>query len=49
MGAGRAMRLGMGAILIVLGTAILTGGDKHVETWLLNALPDWLTNLAVSI
>jgi cytochrome c biogenesis protein CcdA len=49
MGAGRAMRLGLGAILIVLGAAILTGGDKHAETWLLNALPDWLTNLAVSI
>ena len=46
--AGRVMRLGMGAILIVLGTTILTGYDKQAEVWLLNASPDWLTKLTAS-
>jgi multisubunit Na+/H+ antiporter MnhB subunit len=49
MGAGRAMRLGLGAILAVLGAAILTGYDKLAETWLLNASPEWLTKLTTSI
>ncbi len=49
MGAGRALRLGLGAILIVLGAAILTGYDEQAETWLLNASPDWLTKLTTSI
>ncbi len=49
MGAGRAMRLGMGAILVALGAAILTGYDKQAETWLLNASPEWLTRLTTSI
>ncbi len=49
MGAGQALRLGLGAILIVLGAAILTGYDKQAETWLLNASPDWLTKLTTSI
>jgi cytochrome c-type biogenesis protein len=49
MTAGRGLRLGMGVILIVLGGAILTGYDKHAETWLLNASPEWLTKLTTSI
>ncbi len=49
MGAGRALRLGLGAILILLGAAILTGYDKQAETWLVNLSPDWLTNLTTSI
>ncbi|MFY9639703.1 MAG: cytochrome c biogenesis CcdA family protein [Rhodomicrobium sp.] len=49
MGAGRALRAGLGAILIVLGAAILSGYDKQAETWLLNASPDWLTKLTTSI
>lgn len=39
MTAGRGLRLGMGAILILLGGAILTGLDKRAETWLLNPSP----------
>ncbi len=49
MSAGRGLRLGMGAVLIVLGAAILTGFDKQAETWLLGISPDWLTRLTVSI
>jgi sulfite exporter TauE/SafE len=49
MTAGRGLRFGMGAILIVFGGAILTGFDKNAETWLLNASPEWLTKLTTSI
>ncbi len=49
MTAGRGLRLGMGVILIVLGGAILTAYDKQAETWLLNASPEWLTELTTSI
>jgi cytochrome c biogenesis protein CcdA len=49
MTAGRGLRLAMGALLIVLGAAILTGYDKAAETWLLSVSPDWLTKLTVSI
>jgi cytochrome c-type biogenesis protein len=49
MGTSRILRFGMGAIFAVLGAAILTGYDKQVETWLLNASPEWLTTLTASI
>jgi cytochrome c biogenesis protein CcdA len=49
MTAGRGLRLGMGAILVVLGGAIVTGFDKQAETWLLDASPQWLTDLTSSI
>jgi cytochrome c-type biogenesis protein len=49
MTAGRGLRLAMGAVLIVLGAAILTGYDKQAETWLTENSPDWLTKLTTSI
>ncbi len=49
MTAGRGLRLAMGAILIVLGGAILTGYDKQAETWLVTNSPEWLTRLTTSI
>lgn len=49
MEAGSVLRLGMGAILVVLGAGILSGYDKQAETWLTNASPDWLTKLTTSI
>jgi len=39
----------LGALLLIVGTAIATGFDKTVETLLLNVLPVWLINLTVSI
>jgi cytochrome c-type biogenesis protein len=47
--AGRGLRLAMGFLLIVLGTAILTGYDKQAEAWLVEISPDWLTRLTTSI
>jgi cytochrome c biogenesis protein CcdA len=35
----------LGAVLLLLGLAILTGWDKGFEAWVLNHSPDWLTEL----
>jgi cytochrome c-type biogenesis protein len=35
----------LGLILVVLGLLIISGYDKHVEAALVEASPDWLTNL----
>jgi cytochrome c-type biogenesis protein len=35
----------LGIILVILGTLIISGYDKHVEAALVEASPDWLTNL----
>lgn len=35
----------MGAALLLVGIAVLTGLDKTVETALTNAMPDWLVEL----
>ncbi|MEQ1672290.1 MAG: cytochrome c biogenesis protein CcdA [Hyphomicrobium sp.] len=45
MAAGSAGKLILGAILLAVGIAILTGLDKHIETALVDLSPDWLTNL----
>ena len=48
---GRLLRIGrrgrwlLGAVLLVVGLAILNGADKRAETWLLDHSPDWLTEL----
>lgn len=49
MVAGRAVRAGMGAVLILLGAGIITGADKSVETFLVTHSPEWLTRLTTSI
>lgn len=43
--AGRGVRLALGLVLIGVGTLILTGFDKVVETALVEASPAWLTTL----
>lgn len=43
--AGRGIRLFLGIILIAVGASILTGFDKVIETTLVEASPDWLTDL----
>lgn len=49
MSAGRGLRFGMGTVLVLIGGGILTGADKRIETWLLEASPAWLTTLTTSI
>jgi cytochrome c-type biogenesis protein len=43
--AGQIVKIGFGSLLIVFGVTILTGIDKRVETVLVNASPQWLTDL----
>jgi cytochrome c-type biogenesis protein len=46
---GRLLALGqrgrwlLGAALLVVGLAILSGGDKRFESWIVEHSPDWLT------
>jgi cytochrome c biogenesis protein CcdA len=44
-GAGRGGKLALGALLAAFGLAILTGADKRVEAALVEASPQWLTDL----
>src|SRR5436190_1299831 len=43
--AGQIVKIGFGGLLIVFGVLILTAIDKRVETVLVNASPQWLTDL----
>lgn len=45
MSGGKAGKAIMGALLVLVGVAILTGFDKTVETVLTQAAPDWLVDL----
>jgi cytochrome c-type biogenesis protein len=43
--AGRSMRTGLGLAFVVIGLLVLTGLDRSVEAALVDASPQWLTNL----
>lgn len=43
--ASHGLKAGFGAILVAIGTLVLTGFDKMVETALVEASPQWLTEL----
>jgi cytochrome c-type biogenesis protein len=43
--AGPGLKMGFGAILVAVGLLALTGLDKRVETALVDASPQWLTDL----
>jgi cytochrome c-type biogenesis protein len=43
--AGHGLKAGFGAILVAIGALVITGLDKAVETALVEASPQWLTNL----
>ena len=45
LGAAELARRLIGACLVIVGTAIVAGVDKGVETWLVERSPDWLTQL----
>src|SRR5215469_5317578 len=45
LAAGQIMKVGFSVFLIVFGTLVLTGIDKRVETALVDASPQWLTDL----
>jgi cytochrome c-type biogenesis protein len=43
--AGHGMKAGLGATFVAIGILVLTGLDKSVETALVEASPQWLTDL----
>ena len=45
MEAGKGGKMLLGALLVAVGLLVATGADKRLETFLVNASPDWLTNL----
>jgi cytochrome c biogenesis protein CcdA len=49
MAAGQSMRAALGAILVAIGLAVITGADKWIEAWLVHVSPEWLTRLTTSV
>jgi len=45
MTGGRVGKLALGAAMLLLGASILSGLDKHVEAFIVDLSPDWLTRL----
>jgi cytochrome c-type biogenesis protein len=45
MGAGKGLKVALGAVLVLTGALILSGLDRAVETALVNGSPAWLTEL----
>jgi len=45
LGAGNGGKLLLGALLVVMGFAVVSGLDKLAETALVEASPTWLTGL----
>lgn len=45
MSAGQMAKAGLGALFVAIGALVLTGLDKSIETALVAASPQWLTDL----
>jgi cytochrome c-type biogenesis protein len=43
--AGKGGKMLLGVLLIAIGLLVASGADKRLETFLVDASPDWLTNL----
>jgi hypothetical protein len=49
LSAGYGGKLLIGMLLVVTGALILSGGDKRIETFLVEASPIWLLKLTTSL
>jgi cytochrome c-type biogenesis protein len=47
LNAGKAGKMALGGLLVVLGLTIVSGVDKRIETLLVDLSPAWLTDHAV--
>lgn len=47
LGHAEGVKKGFGLLLLLMGAAILTGGDKWLEAQVVSLMPDWLVNLTV--
>ncbi len=45
LAAGQSLKAALGIALVLIGAAIVTGVDKRIETALVEASPQWLTDL----
>jgi cytochrome c biogenesis protein CcdA len=45
MEAGKGGKMLLGVLLVAVGLLVATGADKKVEAFLVEASPDWLTDL----
>jgi cytochrome c-type biogenesis protein len=45
LSAGRNLKAALGLAFVLIGAAIVTGTDRHIETALVEASPQWLTDL----
>jgi cytochrome c-type biogenesis protein len=43
--AGKGGKMLLGALLVAVGLLVATGADKTLEAFLVDASPQWLTNL----
>ena len=48
MSAGKLGKALLGAAFILIGAAIISGADKRIEAALVDASPQWLTELTTS-
>ncbi|RUL69212.1 cytochrome c biogenesis CcdA family protein [Dyella choica] len=49
MAAGTRGRRVLGVLIVLVGLLIITGADHHLETAIIDVLPDWVTNLSTSL
>ena len=49
LSAGRAGRIVLGGTAVALAVLVLSGGDRGVEAFLVDASPDWLTDLTTRL
>jgi cytochrome c-type biogenesis protein len=45
LAAGGGMKAALGAVFVLIGALIVFGWDKAVESWLVDASPQWLTEI----
>ncbi len=48
LAAGNGLKQALGALLIGIGTLVLSGADKRLEAFLVDASPEWLTRLTTT-
>jgi cytochrome c-type biogenesis protein len=45
---GHGLKSALGLLLVIIGVLILSGADKRLEAFLVDASPQWLTNITTS-
>jgi hypothetical protein len=48
LSAGSGLKSALALLFVVIGVVIISGTDKTLETFLVEASPQWLTNLTTS-